>query len=72
MATPDDLEEFRSCQEGYNGIALEWNDMCRGATHWIEGADQAAADIGLKPVVLGEKLKTKASTPCNTATGCKK
>ncbi len=25
MATPDDLEEFRSCQEGYNGIALESN-----------------------------------------------
>ena len=23
MATPDDLEEFRSCQEGYNGIKLE-------------------------------------------------
>ena len=57
MATPDDLEEFRSCQEGYNGIALEWNDMCRGATHWIEGADQAAADIGLKPLLSGVKTE---------------
>jgi benzoate/toluate 1,2-dioxygenase alpha subunit len=35
MATPDDLEEFRACQAGYAGIALEWNDMCRGSKHWI-------------------------------------
>jgi benzoate/toluate 1,2-dioxygenase alpha subunit len=53
MATPDDLEEFRACQQGYNGSAMEWNDMCRGATHWIGGADDAARDIGLAPVMSG-------------------
>ena len=41
MATPDDLEEFRACQMSYLGRAARWNDMCRGAEHWIEGADEA-------------------------------
>ncbi len=49
MATPDDLEEFRACQAGYNGIALEWNDMSRGAKHWVQGPDAVADEIGLKP-----------------------
>ncbi|MDQ2988055.1 MAG: benzoate 1,2-dioxygenase large subunit [Pseudomonadota bacterium] len=57
MATPDDLEEFRACQEGYGGIALEWNDMSRGSKHWIDGADEEAERIGLKPVMSG--LKTE-------------
>ena len=49
MATPDDLEEFRACQAGYSGIALEWNDMCRGADHWVQGPDDVANEIGLNP-----------------------
>ena len=57
MATPDDLEEFRSCQEGYNGINLEWNDMCRGSEHWITGADEAAESINLKPILSGVKTE---------------
>ena len=57
MATPDDLEEFRACQEGYAGIALEWNDMSRGSKHWIAGADAAAEAIGLKPVMSGVKTE---------------
>ena len=57
MATPDDLEEFRACQQGFQGISLAWNDMCRGSEHWIEGADTAAQEIGLKPVMSG--LKTE-------------
>jgi len=57
MATPDDLEEFRACQEGYAGRELEWNDMSRGAKHWIEGADDAARAIGLKPVMSGVKTE---------------
>jgi benzoate/toluate 1,2-dioxygenase alpha subunit len=57
MATPDDLEEFRACQEGYGGIALEWNDMSRGSKHWIDGADEEAARIGLKPVMSGVKTE---------------
>ncbi len=57
MATPDDLEEFRACQEGYMGAALEWNDMSRGSKHWIDGADEEAALIGLKPVMSGVKTE---------------
>lgn len=57
MATPDDLEEFRACQEGFAAKSIEWNDMCRGAEHWIEGADDAAKEIGLKPILSG--LKTE-------------
>ena len=53
MATPDDLEEFRACQEGFNGRAAPWNDMSRGAKHWIEGADGAARDIDLQPRMSG-------------------
>ena len=48
MATPDDLEEFRSCQIGYMGKAAPWNDMSRGATHWVQGADENAEVIGLQ------------------------
>lgn len=57
MATPDDLEEFRACQQCYAGIALPWNDMCHGATHWVQGADPAAQEIGLKPVLSGVKTE---------------
>ena len=57
MATPDDLEEFRACQQGYMGSALEWNDMCRGASHWITGADAAAREIGLQPIMSGVKTE---------------
>ena len=57
MATPDDLEEFRACQQGYQGSAMEWNDMSRGSAHWIAGADAAAREIGLQPVMSG--LKTE-------------
>ncbi|AOK18909.1 benzoate 1,2-dioxygenase large subunit [Burkholderia cepacia] len=57
MATPDDLEEFRACQQGYAGIAVAWNDMCRGSTHWIDGPDDAARRIGLNPVMSGMKTE---------------
>jgi benzoate/toluate 1,2-dioxygenase alpha subunit len=53
MATPDDLEEFRACQMSYLGRAGHWNDLSRGATHWIQGADEAAESIGLKPLMSG-------------------
>ncbi|CAD5376275.1 Toluate 1,2-dioxygenase subunit alpha [Pseudomonas sp. OF001] len=57
MATPDDLEEFRACQEGFNGRAAPWNDMSRGAKHWIEGADEAAREIQLKPLLSGARAE---------------
>ncbi len=57
MATPDDLEEFRSCQIGYQGAAAPWNDLCRGAAHWIKGPDEAAAAVGLEPLLSGAKTE---------------
>ncbi|SER36707.1 Rieske 2Fe-2S domain-containing protein [Halopseudomonas bauzanensis] len=53
MGTPDDLEEFRACQQGYNAEGLKWNDMSRGAAHWIEGADKGAQRIDLQPTLSG-------------------
>lgn len=53
MGTPDDLEEFRACQEGYEAEGLRWNDMSRGARHWLEGPDEAAQSIDLKPILTG-------------------
>jgi benzoate/toluate 1,2-dioxygenase alpha subunit len=57
MATPDDLEEFRACQMSYMASAARWNDMSRGATHWIEGADDAAESIGLKPLLSARRTE---------------
>ncbi len=57
MATPDDLEEFRSCQIGYMGCAAQWNDLSRGATHWIQGADEGAKVIGLQPLLSGTRTE---------------
>src|SRR5690554_3716098 len=55
MGTPDDLEEFRACQQGFYAKGLKWNDMSRGATHWIEGADETATKAGFKPLLSGAK-----------------
>ncbi len=57
MATPDDLEEFRSCQIGYGASAAKWNDLSRGATHWIDGPDEGADAIGMKPLMSGAKTE---------------
>ena len=57
MATPDDLEEFRSCQIGYMGSAAQWNDLCRGAAHWIQGPDEGARAIGLQPLLSGARTE---------------
>lgn len=55
MGTPDDLEEFRACQTGYAGADTLWNDLSRGALHWVEGADDNARAIGLEPLLSGER-----------------
>lgn len=57
MATPDDLEEFRSCQKGFNATSLEWNDMCRGSEHWITGPDDEAKKLGMNPIMSGAKTE---------------
>ncbi|WP_322069683.1 Rieske 2Fe-2S domain-containing protein [Paraburkholderia bannensis] len=55
MGTADDLEEFRACQNGYAGITAKWNDLSRGAPLWVEGADDNAKKMGLKPLISGER-----------------
>lgn len=57
MGTPDDLEEFRACQKGYSGNYMEWNDISRGATHWIEGPDEHAKSMGMNPVLSGVRTE---------------
>ena len=56
MATPDDLEEFRRCQMSYRGRAAGWNDLSRGAEHWIRGPDATAETLGLNPLRSGARI----------------
>jgi benzoate/toluate 1,2-dioxygenase alpha subunit len=51
MATPDDLEEFRSCQLTFRATATPWNDMSRGAEHWLTGPDEVARSLGMHGVL---------------------
>jgi len=55
MGTPDDLEEFRACQTGYAGADTLWNDLSRGAMHWLDGPDDNARAMGLQPLLSGER-----------------
>lgn len=55
MGTSDDLEEFRACQAGYAGISALWNDLSRGAPLWIEGPDENARKLGIRPLLSGER-----------------
>jgi len=64
MATPDDLEEFRASQNGFAAApTAPWNDMSRGATHWIEGPDDEAKALGLNPVRSGAKVEDEGLYP---------
>ena len=54
MGTPDDLEEFRASTNGYAGAQAEWNDLSRGALDSIDGADDNAKAIGMKPQFSGK------------------
>ncbi|GAB2620070.1 benzoate 1,2-dioxygenase large subunit [Kocuria arenosa] len=51
MATPDDLEEFRSCNKTYWATSAPWNDMSRGAAHEIQGPDEQAQALGMTNVI---------------------
>ncbi|WP_380781075.1 Rieske 2Fe-2S domain-containing protein [Sphingomonas sp. R86520] len=55
LGTPDDLEEFRACQKAYEGAGDLWNDLSRGALHWIDGADDNAKEMGLEPLLSGNR-----------------
>lgn len=55
MGTPDDLEEFRTCQTSYAGAGGLWNDLSRGAQRWIAGPDQNAREMGMAPLLSSER-----------------
>lgn len=57
MGTPDDLEEFRACQNAYQAKAMPWNDISRGASHWIDGPDDNAKSMGMNPRLSGIKTE---------------
>jgi benzoate/toluate 1,2-dioxygenase alpha subunit len=63
MATPDDLEEFRSCQKTYLATAAPWNDMSRGQAHQITGPDETAKGLGLNPISSGVKTEDEGLYP---------
>lgn len=55
MGTPDDLEEFRTCQASYGGAGGLWNDLSRGAGRWITGPDENARAMGMNPLLSSER-----------------
>lgn len=58
MATPDDLSEFNASHVGYrNHRVVRWSDVSRGAAHEIEGGDDRAQALGLKPLRSGAKVE---------------
>jgi benzoate/toluate 1,2-dioxygenase alpha subunit len=42
MGTPDDIEAFDSCTEGYRATAAPWNDLSRGMHREVHDLDLAA------------------------------
>ena len=64
MGTSDDLEEFRACQTAYAGTLALWNDMSRGAPLWIDGPDENARRMGLKPLLSGERSEDEGLFVC--------
>jgi benzoate/toluate 1,2-dioxygenase alpha subunit len=63
MATPDDLEEFRSCQKTYLADAAPWNDLSRGAVHQIDGPDEDATRLGITPIASGVRTEDEGLYP---------
>ena len=50
MATPDDMAALEDVQRGSNGHLAPWNEMDRGRSLMIAGADAATASLGACPV----------------------
>lgn len=64
MGTSDDLEEFRACQTAYGGSVALWNDMSRGAPLWVQGPDDNARRMGIKPLLSGERSEDEGLFVC--------
>ncbi|NLP40010.1 MAG: benzoate 1,2-dioxygenase large subunit [Corynebacterium pollutisoli] len=68
MATPDDLEEFRSCQKTYQATSFPWNDMTRGLHQQVEGLNDKARQLGLTSVLSsGAKTEDEGLYPIQHA-----
>jgi benzoate/toluate 1,2-dioxygenase subunit alpha len=50
MATSDDVAALEDTQEGGNGRAARWNDLCRGMADMTHGPDADARAIGMAAV----------------------
>jgi benzoate/toluate 1,2-dioxygenase subunit alpha len=50
MATPDDMAALEDVQRGSNGRLAPWNEMDRGRSKAIAGADAATGSLGANPV----------------------
>ena len=50
MATPDDMAALEDVQRGSDGRLARWNEMDRGMSFVLIGADNATAKIGASPV----------------------
>ena len=64
MGTADDLEEFRACQEGYQALSAPWNDLSRGAPLWVQGPDDNAKQLGITPLLSGERSEDEGLFVC--------
>ena len=53
MATPDDLAEFNSSQEGFRATKSPWSDLSRGALRKTRGPDAHAEALGIAPLSSG-------------------
>ena len=54
LATPDDQVVMESCQRGFQGKSVKWQQgYARGNASVIEGPDEEAKKMGLDPVVSG-------------------
>ena len=58
MATPDDLTEFEESHKGCEQHGLvPFSEMSRGAVHEVQGADERARLLGIKPLLSGARIE---------------
>ena len=50
LATPDDSAALEDTQAGCDGRLDRWNDLSRGIAAMLDGGDDAASDLGIRPV----------------------
>ncbi len=53
----------RACQKTYLATESPWNDLSRGATHQIDGADEEAQKLGIRPVASGVRTEDEGLYP---------